>query len=209
MDNPFLIYVPIKNLSYKSVTENPVSDQSLYQHMEDKFYRAHEWVLLKSKGCTFCFGETKRCESFREAIKGIVSNQKNREPFDCLFITTALDTICPEMLSPIDRLMRENLPMGDHENINNIRLCYIIQAAIQSIEAQGRLYGYPFKEMEDLSTAFIDLMRSFIFNSKLDDRKIETFQRLFVELRTKVIRLLLVALPAIRYAYIDLNHPGF
>jgi DNA helicase HerA-like ATPase len=185
MDSPFLIYVPISELLNTTVMAKPVSNRYLYQHMKETFYHQHKGLLLKYKACTFCFLGKKRCESAREIIKMLLSERKNRMVFKSLFIVAGLDTLRNEMLTDVNRLIRENMIARDKDDLKNMCLCYIIQAAFLEVESQGRLYDYSFNEMDHLSDVFIELMQSLIFDNKIDSNNLEKFQRMFVELRTK------------------------
>ncbi len=185
MDSPFLLYVSISELLNTAVLAKPVSNRYLYQHMKETFYHQHKGLLLKYKACTFCFLEKKRCESAREIIKMLLSERKNRMAFNSLFITAGLDSLRREILTDVNRLIRENMIARDKDDIKNMCLCYIIQAAFLEVESQGRLYDYSFKEMDQLSAFFIELMQSFIFDGKIDSQNLEKFRKRFVELRSK------------------------
>jgi hypothetical protein len=115
----------------------------------------------------------------------LLSKRKNREIFDGLFIAAAVDTLKPESMAAVDRLFRENLIIRNKDDIKNMCLCYIIQASYLAVEAQGRLYGHHFDEMEQLNNVFIALMHSFIFDSEINKEHLEKFQKLFGELRSK------------------------
>jgi DNA helicase HerA-like ATPase len=185
MDDPFLVYVPIKELPDKLFTGKPISNRYLYQHMRENFYHEHKWILFKFKECCFCSIDKKNCENVREIIKMILSNHRAREIFNRLFISTAMDMLTPEAVFATERIIRENMVLRTGDDIRDIQFCFIIQAAHLLGEEQGRLYRYPFREMEMLISSFINFMKTLIVDNQPDRQQLEIFQKLFGELRIK------------------------
>jgi len=187
MDSPFLIYVPIKESLNPLVVSKAVPNRYIFQHMKEHFYHSNRDLLMKYRECRYCFTKKKRCESVRETIKTLLSRDENRLRFSKLFFAAAFGSLHVDPFSEIDRTIREQIVIGGNDDLKNIWLCFIIQAAYLSIEEQGRLYGYPFAAAEQLMDVFLDLIQSFIFHATIDRKKLETFQKVFFDLRTKSV----------------------
>jgi hypothetical protein len=184
MDSPFLISVPALNVKDIGAAKQ-INEQMISNHMQQLFYKKEPSSLLKYPECKACGASRSRCETLREAIKGIVATDQAKEHFNRVFLTVVLSDMPPDIENDIDPLIMGKINPKDHEGLRNARLCFIVQSMYQTAEAQGSFYEYPYNEMGSLVSSFINYMKSLLTNGTIDQEAKATVRKTFVTLRKK------------------------
>lgn len=151
MDNPVLVSVP-------QGPGNPpplVTGKALAVIMEERFFSKHSALLRCFPQCRSCTVGKERCEQVRSFMRALQEDSRARELFDRLFLTTAMAKPDRQALQTIYRLVREQLRSGTDQELEESSFCFLVQVAVRSVEAQGRLYGYPYDQMDELVSSFL------------------------------------------------------
>jgi Helicase HerA, central domain len=148
MDEACLIDIPSPPYNGQEI-----GDVFVYSHMRRLFYDASPGLLLPHVACACCPARETSCGTIREIVRAAVLGRQGIEQFNRIFFAAIRDEALERLTEPLMMLLGGARYHPDDRNA--VLSCLLVHGARQSLESQGRMYGYTYADMRRLMHSFM------------------------------------------------------